>query len=179
MVGVRFGWESAGYAPGVTVTTCPRRILLLVTVLALVAGSIGGCGDDDQEDDQPDEGTFCWLAVLNEPVAEADAPVLRRLDELAPGEVDSAVDVLREAAEELEDLEPGSPEHIALEFEIRFREGYIEARNEVEAFVAAECGDYLTEELDDGEAGDDSDDADDGDVEDSEDERRKVRPVDP
>jgi hypothetical protein len=112
----------------------------LAVAIALVVG-LTACGGDESDgvEDNPDEATFCRLAMLNEPVAEADAPVLRRLDELAPDEVDAAVDVLREAAEELEEFTPGSPELIAHEFEVRFREDYLAARAEVEAFIDAEC----------------------------------------
>lgn len=170
---MRPGRRRAGYAPGVIVATRLRLWCLPVVVLVLVVGALAGCGDDDQDEDQPDEGTFCWLAVLNEPVAEADAPVLRRLDELAPDQIDPAVVVLREAAEELEDLEPGSPERIAREFEIRFQEDYIEARNEVEAFVDSECEEYRSTGRDGSEGGSGEEAGDDGD------ERGKVRPVDP
>ena len=114
------------------------RTLGLVLALVLGLTACGGSNSDEIEDN-PDEATFCRLARLNEPVAEADASVLRRLDELAPSEVDAAVDVLRAAAEELEDLTPGSPELIAHEFEVRFRDDYLAARAEVEAFIDSEC----------------------------------------
>ncbi|MFP3907628.1 MAG: hypothetical protein ACLFWR_11405 [Acidimicrobiales bacterium] len=121
-----------------TVPTRPRLAALLLALLALV-GALAACGDSDDDVDEPDEETFCRLALVNQPVAEADAVVLRRLDELAPPEVDPAVDVLREAAEELEEATPGSDDAVALEFEIRFREDYIAAREQVETFIAAEC----------------------------------------
>ncbi|MDZ7679074.1 MAG: hypothetical protein U5K29_11030 [Acidimicrobiales bacterium] len=121
-----------------TVPTRPRLAALLLMLVALV-GALSGCGGSGGDDDEPDEDTFCRLARVNEPVAEADAVVLRRLDELAPPAVDAAVDVLREAAEELEEATPGSDDAIALEFEIRFREDYLAAREQVETFIAAEC----------------------------------------
>jgi hypothetical protein len=100
---------------------------------------VAGCGRSGDDDQTPDEATFCRLALANDPVAEADPLILRRLDQLAPEEVDPAVVVLREASEELEDLTPRSPDAIAKEFEIRFRPEYIAARDEVEAFVDREC----------------------------------------
>lgn len=110
----------------------------MATALILLGASCGGSGDDAPE---PDEATFCRLAEVHAPVAEADAEVLRRLDELAPDDIDAAVVVLREAAEELEDLTPNSPDAIAAEFDIRFRPDYSDARDDVETFVASECTD--------------------------------------
>lgn len=161
MIGRDSGGCCAGYAPGVTVPPRTRLAALLLALLALV-GALAGCGGSGGDDDEPDEGTFCRLARVNEPVAEADAVVLRRLDELAPPEVDAAVDVLRAAAEELEEATPGSDDAIALEFEIRFREDYLAAREQVEAFIATECeltpepgnDDGTDDENDDEEPGD-------------------------
>jgi hypothetical protein len=111
--------------------------------MLLVVGIAAGCGGSGDDDDQnPDEASFCRLALANEPIAEASAPVLRRLDELAPDEVDDAVLVLRESADELAELRPRSPEAIAAEFEIRFRADYLVARSAVEAYVAVECREY-------------------------------------
>jgi hypothetical protein len=121
-------------------------MLALLLVLPLMVG----CGGSDGEEQTPDEATFCRLAVVNEPVAEASASVLRRLDQLAPDEIDAAVVVLREAAEEIEMHPTGSPGAVAAEFEVRFRPEYITARNELDAFLMAECTpeDELKERID-------------------------------
>jgi hypothetical protein len=123
----------------VIVRTAARRAAQIALVVIVASGALAGCGDSDDEDQNPDEATFCRLALLNEPVAEADAVVLRRLAELAPDEVDAEVDVLRDAAEELDEHTPNSPEAIALEFEIRFRGDYLAARGVVEDFIADDC----------------------------------------
>ena len=107
--------------------------------LAVAAIMLVGCADSDDDGQVPDEATFCRLAVVNDPVAEASASVLERLDQLAPEEIDEAVDVLREGAEEIAEHPPGTPEAIAAEFEVRFRPEYVEARSQVEAFVESEC----------------------------------------
>jgi hypothetical protein len=130
-----------GYAARMPARTRAARRLVAVGLAVVVL--VGGCGRGDDDDDQtPDEASFCRLAFANDPVAEASAPVLRRMDELAPEEVDDAVVVLRAAAEELAELPPRSPEAIAAEFEIRFRDDYIVARREVEAYVRRECREY-------------------------------------
>jgi hypothetical protein len=121
-----------------------RRLLGLAAAVSVLGGALAGCGDSDEPEQNPDEITFCRLALVNEPVAEADAPVWRRLDELSPDDIDDSVTVLREAAEELEEFTPGSPESIAAEFEVRFRDDYLAARTEVEAFLADECQEYVT-----------------------------------
>jgi predicted kinase len=127
-----------GYAP--VVPTRPRRVLVpSMPALLLALLLVVGCGGSDGDEQTPDEATFCRLAVVNEPIAEASASVLQRLDQLAPDEIDAAVVVLREAAEEIETHPAGSPEAVAAEFEVRFRPEYITARNELEAFVIAEC----------------------------------------
>ncbi len=119
-----------------------RAALAIATMaLTVLAAGCGGGGDDD--DGQPDELTFCRLALVNQPVAEADAAVWRRLDELAPDEVDDPVTVLREAAEELEEHASRTRERIAAEFEVRFRPDYLAARAEIEAFLTEECAEYL------------------------------------
>lgn len=125
---------------------------MLSVVLALV---LAACADDDDGDQNPDEATFCRLALVNEPVAEADAPVLARLAELAPGEVDAAVDVLWDAAEEIAEHPPLSPEAVALEFEVRLRDDYVAARAAVDEFLDLECRDEA--DLDDDLDGDDLD----------------------
>jgi hypothetical protein len=43
----------------------------------------------------------------------------------------------------LEEFEEGSRELLAAEFELRFRPDYLAARDEVEAFLADECREYL------------------------------------
>ncbi len=111
------------------------RMLPLLILVAPVVAACGGSGDDDT----PDAASFCLLATLNDPVAQASVGVLQRLDELAPDEVDDSVVVLREAAEEIERHPPGSPDHIATEFEVRFEPDHIAARRQVEAYVAATC----------------------------------------
>lgn len=115
-----------------------RRIrpIALMAMLALLIGACGGSGDGD---DTPDEASFCRLVARYSPVAEAPLAVLERLDELAPDEIDDAVVVLREAAEELAEHRPRSPELVEAEFEVRFRPEHIAARRQVETFATATC----------------------------------------
>lgn len=127
----------AGYAPVVIPSVRCSRLVAAALLVALVASA--GCGGSDDDDQVPDEDTFCRLALLNEPVAETSAAVLDRLDSLATDEIDPAVVVLRDAAEEMEGETPGSPAAVALEFEVRFRPEYVEARRAVEDYVEAEC----------------------------------------
>ena len=126
-----------------TSSRCPRRPTFVALLVVLVLA--GGCGDSNDDVQNPDEATFCRLALANEPVAEADASVLRRLAELAPDEVDAEVDVLRDAAEELEEHTPLSPEAVALEFEVRLRDDFIAARARVDAFLLSDCREELEE----------------------------------
>lgn len=130
--------RDAGYAPNVTPSSRRSRPVELIAALVAVVVLIGcgGSGDDDQE---PDEATFCRLALLNDPLAETSAAVLDRLEQLATDAIDPAVVVLRDAAEEMESESPGSPEAIAVEFEVRFRAEVVEARRAVEDYIEAEC----------------------------------------
>lgn len=115
------------------------RSAVLGCVLLLLALVVAACGDDDGEDDAADEASFCRLAREHEPVDEATAAVLSRMEELAPDELGDAIGRLRELAEELEDVDPDDPDSLALEFEARFDEEFIDARRRVEAFVDDEC----------------------------------------
>ena len=128
----------AGYAPDVT-RSAARRLRPAAAALSVAVVVLASCGGSDGDDQVPDEATFCRLALLNEPVAETSAAVLDRLERLATEEIDPAVIVLRDAAEEMEAETPGSPAAVALEFEVRFRPEYVEARREVEDYVEAEC----------------------------------------
>lgn len=144
-----------------TSSAVARICLGAVTFTALLV--INGCGRSGSDEDTPDEASFCLLATINDPVAEASALVLQRLDELAPAEIDDAVVVLRKGAEEIEENDPGTPERIAAEFEARFRPDHIAARRQVEAFLAESCADdtprsTMMESQTDGEGTDDSED---------------------
>lgn len=133
-----------------------RRLRLLLVAVALV---VAGCsGDDDGGDDPADEASFCRLAVEHAPLSEASAAVLRRLEELAPGELEEQVGVLLELAEELDDMDPTDPDSLALEFEVRFDDEHVAARAAVDRFVKAECASALptTTTADDGATSDPS-----------------------
>lgn len=114
----------------------PIRLLVILLAVTLVSAGCGGSGNDD---DTPDEASFCRLAEQFAPVAEAPLRVLERLDELAPDDIDGAVVVLREAAEELEEHGPRSAERVQAEFEVRFRPDYTAARRQVESYISATC----------------------------------------
>ena len=115
----------------------PGRALAALLALGLV---VGACGDDDDpEDDAGDEATFCRLAVESDPVAEATAPVLARLEELAPEEVADDVAVLRDLADRLAELDDDDPEALAVEFEVRFSDEHVAARVAVDDYIESEC----------------------------------------
>lgn len=117
-----------------------RRPRCLLVALALLV--VPACGDDGGEtDDAADEADFCRLALRSDPIDQASAPVLRQLEDLAPGELGDDVAVLRDLADELEGIAEDDPEGLALEFEVRFSEEYIEAREAVEDHVATACAD--------------------------------------
>lgn len=122
----------------------PRRSrqdrLAVLAAVAVAIVSLAACGDDGGDDDDArDEADFCRLALRNDPIDVAGAPVMRRLEELAPGEVREQVVVLRELADELEGVADDDPEGLTLEFEVRFSEEYIEARRAVEDHIATAC----------------------------------------
>lgn len=114
-----------------------RGVLGMLCVLTL---GLGACsGDDDAPDETADEASFCRLAVQNAPVAEASAGVLRRMEELAPAEIEGDVGVLRDLAEQLEELDADDPDALALEFEVRFSAEHVAARSAVDDFVKRDC----------------------------------------
>lgn len=104
--------------------------------------TLAACGGDDGgADDHGDEASFCRLAQRVAPVADADAESLVRLEELAPEEIRTQVGVLRDLAERVADIGAGDPESLALEFEVRFSDEFVDARRDVEAYQEAECTD--------------------------------------
>lgn len=111
----------------------------VAAVVLAVAVLVGACGDDGGADDHADEASFCRLAIANEPVDEASASVLVRLEDLAPDEVSDAIEVLRELAEEVESLGPDDPATLTIEFERRFDPDFVAARSAVAEFVDEDC----------------------------------------
>jgi hypothetical protein len=112
-----------------------------VTIAALVvaaAGVLSACGDDDAPE-PGNEASFCRLAEDNDPVAEADLATLERLGELAPVEIRESVTVLVDLAVQLDEAGVDSADALAIEFEVRFSDEYIDARRDVEAYQDAEC----------------------------------------
>lgn len=109
-------------------------------VAALLLVVMGGCGGDDAED-PGDEASFCLLAADSAPVAEADVETLERLAELAPVEIRDQVAVLLDLAVQVDEAGVDSADALAVEFEVRFSDEYIEARRDVERYVRTECDD--------------------------------------
>lgn len=111
------------------------------TIAALVvaaAGVLSACGGDDAPE-PGNEASFCRLAEDNDPVAEADLATLERLGELAPVEIRDSVTVLADLAAQLDEAGVDSADALAIEFEVRFSDEYIDARRDVEAYQDAEC----------------------------------------
>jgi hypothetical protein len=110
-----------------------------VVVLAL---AVTACGDGGE--DPGDEESFCRLAAESDgPLAEADAETMALLAELAPPEVRDQVAVMRELADEVDGLGQRDPDRLAVEFEVRFSDRYIEARSTVEQYERTECDDAV------------------------------------
>ena len=109
-------------------------------VVALLLVVAGACGGDDAED-PGDEASFCLLAVDSAPVAEADLETLERLAELAPVEIRDQVAVLLDLAVQVDEAGVDSADALAIEFDVRFSDEYIEARRDVERYLRTECDD--------------------------------------
>ena len=114
----------------------PRPAFLTVSVLVLALAILGAAcsGGDDEGDPE----AFCEL--LLDGVAQADGEVdpaeYEALAEVAPGEVRSAVDKLRNTATDVETLD-----HTDLEalFAASFDPDATEARRELEVYAVSEC----------------------------------------
>jgi hypothetical protein len=120
------------------VTDRARGAIAAALLAAAAGGVLSACGGDDAPD-PGNEASFCRLAEENDPVAEADLETLERLGELAPVEIRESVTVLVELAAQLDDAGVDSADALAIEFEVRFSDEYIDARRDVEVYQDAEC----------------------------------------
>lgn len=135
-----------------------RTLAALTLVFVLIATGCSRGGNDEAQEGNQD--SFCRIVTTNDPVALASVEVLAQLAEVAPTEVDSAVDELLEAAERIAKLETNSKKQLALEFEIRFSDEYIGSRKQVEGYALANCrpqSSSTTEDSTDGENDDETD----------------------
>lgn len=111
--------------------------VILATGAALVLAGCSNGGNGELE--EGNQASFCRIVTDNDPISLAPVEVLASLAEVAPPEVDAAVEELLEAAEQLAKLESNSKKQLALEFEIRFSDEYIGSRKQVEGYALANC----------------------------------------
>jgi hypothetical protein len=111
-----------------------RRVRLAVTALAVVL-LMASCGDDG---DKGDPEAFCGLLVQGFGAADGDveASEFETLAAVAPSEVSSAVDKLRNTTSDVATLDDTDLEAL---FEASFDPDATEAWRELEAYAVGEC----------------------------------------